>query len=317
MPKKLILVTISILLAASFACAEDHPLSGLRSVRGKVLPSSNEGFENAAQAAVNNKNVFGSFDKDISKINYDESGRIGTVVYEDGMKVTYSYSFDDKGNMAKCTLSANNEVVMEFREIDKGLEMKAYQSSSEKKSTEPVVVIIPGGGQDLEDLSRTPVRFDFNKIKEALDDTAQAKNEAYETYIKNTQPYYEKVAAELKVKSDSLKADGVDINKQLNRYENSESPIAKKREAVDEAVALIRAEASEKPAAGKFLAAEGEYDTEFLSAGKEIYSDRVKKAMEYVNAVIDDIVSSNIAVYMNKKKGKIDAIIKLPQKSAE
>ena len=40
---------------------------------------------------------------------------------------------------------------------------------------------------------------------------------------------------------------------------------------------------------------------------------KIEKAMQYLNAIIDKLVNSRLAVYMNAEKDKIEAIIQLPK----
>lgn len=159
--------------------------------------------------------------------------------------------------------------------------------------------------------------IDFDKIKDGFEKALKEKNEAYEEYMKKTAPYYGKILNELAASADGLKAEGVKVDLGAKNKNPDGSMDAGERKNVDEVVQEIRRRAKEGRGearqAGRFIAVERILADEFLSPNRQIFEDKIKQAVGYVNKVIDEVIKSKLAVYLNARKDKIEAIVNLPE----
>ncbi|MFH0764586.1 MAG: hypothetical protein V1927_06240 [Candidatus Omnitrophota bacterium] len=167
----------------------------------------------------------------------------------------------------------------------------------------------------LPQIARKPI--DFDKIKDGFDKALKEKNKAYEEYMKKTTPYYEKILNELAASAGGLKAEGVKVDINVKDKKPDGSIDARQRKSVDEAVQDIRRRAEEGRGearqAERFIAVEKILSDEFLNPNRQIFEDKVKKAVDYVNKIIDAVIKSKLAVYLNVDKDKIETIVNLPE----
>ena len=333
--KASILTIACIFITAGYVSADDNIALGQGDKNGKRMPPACESFRNAVETLVNDRNEFEAQpdavnatnyivnnSADISSINYDSSGRIRSVIYKNDVTVRYTYQLDTSGGVRSISLNADNGVIVTLRNSEKGFTAEIKKSDSVqnkdvagKEDYEPIIVIISSEERDLERAARDPIDFDFKGIARALDHAAAARKLAHDEYVKNTQPYYEKIAIELKYSRESLKKQGVDVDKYLDVYTGRGSTIAQRREAIDKAVAFVKTQAPEKSSTREFIINEKECRVRVLEPNQEIYEGKIEKALDYINSVIDMFMNSRIAVYMNRKVDKIEAVIKLPQKT--
>jgi hypothetical protein len=61
----------------------------------------------------------------------------------------------------------------------------------------------------------------------------------------------------------------------------------------------------------ELLATEKELRGSVLGPGTELYENRIEEALEYMNEMIEKLTVSQLALYLNMKKDKIDVIINL------
>lgn len=292
------------------------------STQGKVMPVVNQKFVQNIKEAVDMKNVTEIFNQAPDIVSYDEKGRIEYVTLKDGAKVKYSYGYNEDGTLSSVRLTSD-DLVLEFRvaeninsEPDDSSALPQYSPSDDKgkePADKPVIIYVPG--EALSQIARSPI--DFDKIKDGFDKALKEKNKAYEEYMKNTAPYYEKMLNELAASADGLKAEGVKVD--LNAKKNNRDGLmdAGERKNVDEAVQEIRRRAQETRGearqAERFIAVEGILADQILHPNRLIFEDKVKQAVDYVNKIIDSVIKSKLAVYLNVKKDKIEAIVNLPE----
>ncbi|MDD5436323.1 MAG: hypothetical protein PHX20_02145 [Candidatus Omnitrophica bacterium] len=194
---------------------------------------------------------------------------------------------------------------------------KSYEDplGSLDKPKMPIVVYVPK--DSLKKMAQKPVGFDFNKIKSGFDNVAEDKNTAYETYLKKTAPYYTKILNELRTYSEAMKADGIKLNIAKKGGHTGGTIDVAQRKGIDEAVQDIRAKAKGQQGAAmryeKFIAMEKICAGEFLGPNRAIYEGRSKRAVKKVNGIVDMVIKSKLAVYMNIKNDKIEAVINLPE----
>ena len=183
-----------------------------------------------------------------------------------------------------------------------------------------IVIVLPGphGREILDDTSREPMDYDFIKrIKDSMDSASKDRQAAYNEYMKNTESYYKKTYAALKEKAGDFKSENIELTKYFKGLASAETAETGKRELIDDAVAYIAREAEiagdEKIVTMEFLTAEKTYREQFLKIGKEVYDRKIEKILEYIDALINELLGSRLGLYFNKTKDKIDVIINLPK----
>lgn len=294
---------------------------------GLVLPEIFSEYSDNIQHEIDMQNDLEFFNQDIRMINYNENGLIESVKYDD-FEVKYSYEYNDDGTLKACILETE-DVTIVIRSTSENSKLGPGENpfiieiyiENENEEPEPSSPLSSGGGNEpepavtisypapditLEDIATKPIKFDFKEIKNAVTKVREEKEAAYEEYIKNTELYYEKVYSELKTKFGFFKG-----------AENENLNVVEKRELIDNAVAEIRSEqevtGDENEVIREFLVFEEQLRAEYLLPGKEIYDKKIEKALEYVDAMIDKLLTSKLALYLNKKEDKLDAIINLPK----
>lgn len=184
-----------------------------------------------------------------------------------------------------------------------------------KPDVSPVIIYVPD--DTLKQIARKPIDFDFDKVKDGFDKALKEKNKAYEEYAKNTAPYYDKILNELAGSADGLKAEGVKVDLSSKNKNPDGSIDAGQRKNIDAAVQEIGRLAKEGRGATRqaerFIALERILANEFLSPNRQIFEDKIKQAVDYVNKIIDAVIKSKLAVYLNANKDKIEAIVNLPE----
>ncbi|OIO39104.1 MAG: hypothetical protein AUJ75_01845 [Candidatus Omnitrophica bacterium CG1_02_49_10] len=335
-----------ILTCGILAHADDAPIP-TDQLTNKIMPALNQASQKVNEQDVGFHNDAESNKGDIEETRYREDGLIDSVTYVDGTTVKYSYewagsqdikdasqadNFSDaqalradingKRDPTKVTLSSNDGVTSTFFE-DKGQTMVLIYDSV-KPDGPATAVAVPVGEVKPADLARQPVPFDFKGIKKALDRVSEEKEEALKRYAKDTEPYYEKIATELGKISGDLEAEGVIVKTDPDFMgEKGEAFDENKRKAIDETVRYVRGEAAkiirEAPdrQSAEFLEIERSLKEEFLDPNKEIYDGKVKKAVEHLNGVVDELINSKIAIYFKSKGDRIDALIRLPKRTDE
>jgi len=198
------------------------------------------------------------------------------------------------------------------------------ETDDDKEPADPIIVVLPGpiGEEALDSASRDPLDHDFiARIKDAMKNLAEDRRAAYDEYTKNTEPYYKKTYTTLKKKSEDLKSEGFDLTKYFKGLASPETTETAKRELIDDAVEYIRVmadeEGREKTVALEFLAIEERYSDEFLKFGGEIYDRKIERILEYINAIIDELLGSRLGLYLDAGKDKIDVLINLPKPTDE
>ncbi|OGW75280.1 MAG: hypothetical protein A2Z72_00990 [Omnitrophica bacterium RBG_13_46_9] len=184
----------------------------------------------------------------------------------------------------------------------------------EKPGEYKVAIVYPDGKWGLEDIAKTPVKFDFKELKDTVKKVSDAKEKAHQEYLKNTQPYYDELYKELETRFDSLDSE-IDLDKRFKEFENAKG--LEKRKLIDDAVEYARSrlgkEEGVKPVTEEFLTVEDRCRKEYLESSKLQYDETIEKALEYVYTVIDRLLSSRLALYLDLKKDKIDVVINLSE----
>lgn len=286
---------------------------------GTVLPGALESQQNSAQAEIDKKNDIESADDGIVQVTYRPDGNIDTVLYENGTSIQYSYEFDDNGNILSCTLDSGTTSI-QFAQAygisdaspdnktstkERALAITVKQKEDTKGQPTVVELYLPAPKDALTVIAKKPVTFDFKEIAKALESTSRQNGQALKNYEKDTSDYYSEVKRVFEVKRAALASAGIIVPKPSD-----------KREAIDKAVTEVYVCAKNGSGSREitdFIAIEKTLRGRIVSPAREIYEDRVESAIEYANGMIDKLLSSHLALYLNVKKDKIDVIINLPK----
>jgi len=318
------------------------------STQANVMPTATPRFVQCINEALDIKNISEIFNQDPLLVKYSKEGQIDEVILKDGTNVKYSYGYDEKGALSSVTLSTgslsvafmaaesmntqpstsnnlpqdnapapqNDETGLAGKEPSNKVDSKKPADFGKKPEDKPIIIYVPP--DSLKQIAHRPIPFDFDKIKDGFDKTAGEKKKAYDEYMKKTTPYYAKILKELQAGADAMKAEGINMDIDPKSINPKEFIDANQRRRIDEMVQAIRARSNERGGeAGEtegFLAVEKMYADEFLSPNRAIYEDKIKKAVEYLNSIIDSVIKSKLAVYLNIKNEKIEAIVNLPEK---
>ncbi len=300
---------------------------------GFVLPAVLQKYYESALNEVSRHNELQFLNQEIKNISYGENGNIESVSYNDGTFVRYSYKYDKNDKLESCAMKSGYIEII-FRESEeaekKGLVVEVYDSkepskpdshplasTTSNKKAPAVVIYYPESETSLADLAKKPVKFDFKEIKKAIEIASNMKNEALKEYEKKTVWYYDNILKELKANGDKIALGNLKAKICVKKIYKKEMSGTEKRKAIDEFVQHIYEEAQDgggRPAVKEFLAVEKSLKEKILAPEGKIYSGKIKDALEHNNALIDKLLNSKLAVYLNTKNDKIEAIINLPER---
>ena len=278
------------------------------------------------------------FDENVKNVTYNSDGTIKSVTLDDGMAVSYSYERDRDGGLTSCSIEAggitlvfrldkpNDDTISEINyastnnnganESNKPATIEIYINGGEQdkpvdhgnpsisttrpdSSNKPILVYSGKTAISPEDVSRTPEKFDFNSIKTAISQAEGIKEGALKNYEKSSASYYNEVEKVL------IK----------NGIQSNDKSGAARREVVDKAVAdaySASAKGSGSEASQEITAKEKILRGKILIPALAEYNSRIKEAQGDIDNMIDKLINSKLALYLDAKKDKVDAIIKLP-----
>jgi len=183
-----------------------------------------------------------------------------------------------------------------------------------------IIIVINDPEFDLNAIAQDPL--DFSKFINTINGVDKDVKEAHDEYIQATEPYYKNMLKELTAKADSLKSEGIDLKPYFSQgLDGNDIKENIKRSLIDEAVEYVHYEVAKeegaKVVAENIIMLEERYSQEFLRLSKDNYESKTEKILEYIQGIIDELLTSKLAVYMNKNKQKIDVIINLPELEEE
>ncbi|GEM_PF-3461115 len=293
------------------------------------------------------ENELNIINQNVANIKYNKDGTISSLILDDGTTVSYSYERDRSGNLKACSMesgdvrivfrlneSVNMSGIKETPDAGKEYVVEIYlggkyrdppppdsggdhppdpkkplldtKHGPDKASprSQPVLVFHGKSNIDLEDMARKPVVFDFKSIGKAISQAAGLKDAAIGEYQKSVSDYYQRVEKVL-------------IEKKLISGEPAEASGRGRREAVDRAIAgayNASGQGRGTEELKEFIAKERMLRNKILIPAVAAYEARLKEAQAGINKMIDGLIDSKLAVCMDVKNDKIDAIINLPGK---
>ena len=256
-----------------------------------------------------------------TSVTYNENGTISSVSYPDGTVVLYSdYQLDNDGNIGSFTATTDRGSVI-FNSINpNGGDGKAYVrlSSENGRNSESVVrVFLPDDGHGLNDIATKPLPNEFFKsINKALDDLANARKSAKDEYVSKTEHYYVNVEEKLGKMKNKFVSEGAFVSEFLKEADAAPTQSAK-RKAVDEAVGYLYAKGrsgEKNETIEDFLKVEKGLRDKIIVPEMQIYEGKIESALKYVYSIIDELMKSKLALFMDANKDKIEAIINLPKR---
>jgi hypothetical protein len=270
------------------------------------------------------------------------------VLYGDVL-FNYSYTRDDGGNLVGCTIASEKgdiKIVLRLSEkINdpaiigsthtngqqlKDLLIEIYIGDdsgntggggvgprpSAGESARPVAVYRVRQKVDLEDIAQKPIKFDLREIKKAVSKTAELKDSALKEYMNNTSKYYEEVEKELKNKLKGIESMEARLRALSEKLEDTGMSNGERRTTVDKIVEYVYVMAEKEDGnkiAKDILVFEKDLREKILNPEKAIYDKRIEAALEYVHGMIDTLVESKLALFLNLKKDKIEVVVNLPE----
>lgn len=320
-----------------------------------VLPESKAALEEKVRHEIWEKGLIENFnflDQYKKLVEYGEEGRLSKVIYVDdnGKETvsTYSYGFNGQ-ELTSVTISSDDGAKIKFSKKENGqteisivfLQSNGNQNrgysntisltpdsenhtikdrNTPEKPEEDIIIVIDDPEFDLNTIAKEPI--DFDKFFHVFADVDKDLGKARDEYAEDTEPYYEKILEELTAKLDSLESEGIDLKPYFSRgLGNNDIKEGMKRRLIDEAVEYVHSEVAKKEdvkvVAGDLIRLEERYSEEFLRLSKDSYESKVERMREYIQGIIDELLTSKLAIYMNKKKEKIDVIINLPELEEE
>jgi hypothetical protein len=142
-------------------------------------------------------------------------------------------------------------------------------------------------------------------------------SDAKRSYNAGTEEYYIGMETVLRNNMMTLEAEGVIVRA---LPEADAEGVSGRREYIDKAVSEIyeySKRGGSKGTIAELLAIERGLRESVIDPEMEIYEGRVQAAMEYADAIIDKLVSSQLALYLKSKKGRVEVIINLPKQAAK
>ena len=337
---------MALLLSSPFVSAdEENPIyraTTATKIRAFIIPAEYEKFREAVKTEIEKREALEFLNTETKNVTYDKDGRISSVEYLTGETVQYSYRYNEDNKLVSFALTASNGVKIAISEnppdgmglpgsggMTEHQENEIYisieypeesgiqdEDETTHEPTQTVIVIHAEDEFDLEEIAATPIEFNlFREVKEAIDKAIAEREVAYKEYMKKTKTYYVETHQELKTRFSLLESEGIDLTENFKNLSEGDITSAAGRKAIDEAVSYIRSaeEAlSEKKASNEFLALETEYREKILELNNKAYEGKVEKALEYIYGVIDELLNSRLALYLNNKNEKIEVIINLP-----
>lgn len=293
-------------------------------------------------------NKLNIINQDVADIKYNKDGTINSLILDDGATISYSYERDRSGNLKACSMEsgdvrivfrsnesvntggiqktpeAGEEYVVEIylagtgrnppspdnsgdRPPDPNKPLPNTKPGPDKPSprSQPVWVFHGKADIDLEDIARKPVVFDFKSIGKAISQAAGLKDVAIREYQKSVSDYYQKVEKVL-------------MEKKLLSGEPAEAPgRSGRREAVDRAIAgayNASGQGRGTEELKELIAKERVLRNKMLIPAVAAYEARLKEAQAGIDLMIEKLIDSKLAVYMDVTKKKIDVVVKLPNK---
>ena len=279
-------------------------------------------------------------DVNVTAVKYNEDGTISSVTLDDWTTISYSYERYGNGELASCSLRTDDGTNIVFsnrsdksnlswneaydmqngaadggrkmfieiyvNDIKQGNAKGPAQSSAPGSEpharAKPTLVYSGKTNISPEEMARTPVKFDFKNINIAIAKAEGIKKGALKNYEKNSENYYSEVEKAL-VKSGFLSNDKSGMSEQ-GRREGIDKGVADACSASlngNGSEVLRELIVKEKVLRGKILTALAEYDS------------RIREAQGNIDDMVDKLINSKLAVYLNAKKDKVDAIVKLPK----
>jgi hypothetical protein len=180
-----------------------------------------------------------------------------------------------------------------------------------------VEIYYPVSGEGLDRIRKTPVKFDFKEIGKAVKKLSKMGSDAKRSYNAGTEEYYIGMETVLRNNMMTLEAEGVIVRA---LPEADAEGVSGRREYIDKAVSEIyeySKRGGSKGTIAELLAIERGLRESVIDPEMEIYEGRVQAAMEYADAIIDKLVSSQLALYLKSKKGRVEVIINLPKQAAK
>ena len=177
---------------------QNDPLMPYTGDANKFIEILNEAVN--MQKDINNFSLTGG---DISYVSYNQNGNIDCVIYTNGTRVDYHYTYSADGKLLSCTMSfstGTERFVLHVEEQDDNFVVKIYRLSmgnngnkggkdDDNKETDPektdkdpyppvtpdseedpdIVIVYPKGAFDLDDIATTPMKFDIDQIGAGFD----------------------------------------------------------------------------------------------------------------------------------------------------
>ncbi len=312
---------------------------------GFILPQEFAKQSDAINKMIEDKNEFEFIRQSQPIVEHNKDGTVNWAIYDDGTKVAYSYVRGDDGKLRSLSLEShdwkivinngdasgveesntlvytneNMYVVYEEPKNEGGKQDIPDNSEAGKKDqgvkkpdsapeNKPTIIFYPKKKINLEIIARKPVKFDFKEINKVIHKAESLKANAALEYAMNSKQYYDNVERELV--SRGLIDNKVNATGDIERRQDIDK-------AVETAYRSYEKEASDSPVRD-FVIIEKVLRREVMVPAKEIYRDRMGVMQECLVRIIDQIIESKLAIYLNldPSEDKIDAVISL-QDSAE
>lgn len=268
--------------------------------------------------AIDQLNTIDPSKNDISGVSTNKDGTISSVSYSDGTTVQYTdYSRDTDGKVNSLTIISGQATIKFSSSVSDGKSRGASIKSEEYGDKPIVLVSLPDEGGGLNDIARNPLPLEFfKKMNEAIDKLSKARESAMDEFKMKTKIYYSKVEEKLSAKKDKLASEGVFVYEFLKEADAAPTPTAK-RKVIEEAVEYLYTKAQRNEmseAIEDFLVTEKDLRDKIIVPEMQIYEGKVESALKYLYSIIDEFMKAKLALFMDAKKDKIDAIINLPKK---
>ena len=328
------IITAGLLLAAGRLCAEEIQPPENLSGETMTLPEYRAQAENLA---ANHAEIMNHLEEinflDTSTLSlYDTNGNFCGLTISDSEGNTVTFAL---GTYIK-TRDGNDiyRIYINGEEID--FEMSRKEGDTSPPPARPIIVIYTPAGQpnrpraigmlgDTEDgeifgrIAEDPKEAAklINDIKTTINDVKAQEEEAREEYTNMAKKYYNKSYKAINSHMRALQAEGIDVSQIMILQDKEDIGEEKKRDCVDKAIAYIEQKAAIMdtpiPDTNAFLDIIKGYRAEFLFSAKLIYEQKIKSITEYLNAVIEKVLQSRLAFYLDSKEEKIEVLINLPK----